>query len=358
MFNIKLLIGLVLIIGLFYFLDNNSFDSTFDAVANSSNQDYRTDAPQEAANNAPQEAANSAPQEAANNAPQEVTNNAFQEIANNIEPANSVELNASIDLDIDRRATTADANVVNAEAASAANVINADAAAANVGNNPNAANGINAGDNSNAANVANIANIIKAANAADTFNIAGVNIQDPAEQPVTPATPVNVSKNIPTEPVPQGAMNTMVNATIEPMTGGNNASINGSEQGSGSGMTGSSDASNGYSQSNNTQNAYPHAMSNSVASEIVNKIPEDATLADLQFDKSQLKDWFDTSVQQDFDNSYGDMFSLGVNTVGQSLKNASHDIRGIVPCPKINGVSPWGNSSIEPDYNITGLGCN
>lgn len=45
---------------------------------------------------------------------------------------------------------------------------------------------------------------------------------------------------------------------------------------------------------------------------------------------------------------------IGVNTIGSSLKNASHDLRGSPPCPKFV-VSPWMQSSIEPDLNIMGL---
>lgn len=47
---------------------------------------------------------------------------------------------------------------------------------------------------------------------------------------------------------------------------------------------------------------------------------------------------------------------MGVNTVGSSLRNATHDIRGDIPNPKIN-VSPWMQSTIEPDTNIKGI-CN
>lgn len=47
---------------------------------------------------------------------------------------------------------------------------------------------------------------------------------------------------------------------------------------------------------------------------------------------------------------------MGVNTVGNTLKNGTHDIRGDIPNPRIN-VSPWNNSSIEPDTNIRGI-CN
>jgi hypothetical protein len=41
---------------------------------------------------------------------------------------------------------------------------------------------------------------------------------------------------------------------------------------------------------------------------------------------------------------------IGVNTVGQSLRNASWDLRSEPPNPQVN-VSPWLNSTIEPDVN-------
>jgi hypothetical protein len=40
----------------------------------------------------------------------------------------------------------------------------------------------------------------------------------------------------------------------------------------------------------------------------------------------------------------------GVDTVGQSLRNPSYDIRGETPNPRFN-VSPWMQSTIEPDLN-------
>ena len=46
---------------------------------------------------------------------------------------------------------------------------------------------------------------------------------------------------------------------------------------------------------------------------------------------------------------------IGVNTVGQTLKNPSHDIRGTIYCPKIANVSPWQQSTIEPDFNLKSL---
>lgn len=42
---------------------------------------------------------------------------------------------------------------------------------------------------------------------------------------------------------------------------------------------------------------------------------------------------------------------VGVNTISTTLKNPSHDIRGTPPNPKYP-VSPWSNSSFEPDTNL------
>jgi hypothetical protein len=47
-------------------------------------------------------------------------------------------------------------------------------------------------------------------------------------------------------------------------------------------------------------------------------------------------------------------YIIGINTVGQSLKNATYDIRGTIPNHKFS-VSPWGNSTMEPDFNIKPL---
>ena len=71
------------------------------------------------------------------------------------------------------------------------------------------------------------------------------------------------------------------------------------------------------------------------------------------------KDWFqskDIEINKDNLDDLVDVnkYSVGINTVGQSLKNASHDLRAAPPNPK-NVVSPWMQSSIEPDYNIKNI---
>ena len=67
--------------------------------------------------------------------------------------------------------------------------------------------------------------------------------------------------------------------------------------------------------------------------------------------------WFNTDFSQAKQNIKDQelidtrKFSFGVNTVGQSLKNPTYDLRGTIPNPKFQ-VSAWNNSSYEADYNI------
>ena len=100
-------------------------------------------------------------------------------------------------------------------------------------------------------------------------------------------------------------------------------------------------------------------------------IPQQARPDEVPINKNNLKkydakdflpkeinsQWFDTDFSQAKYNVNDDKlinterYVIGVNTVGQSLKNASYDIRGTVPNPKFT-VSPWNNSTYEPDFNI------
>ena len=124
-------------------------------------------------------------------------------------------------------------------------------------------------------------------------------------------------------------------------------------------------------------------MSDSVIDEIVSEIsqrhkdPRDFTykkknythrsqedIADLfnvdkMLPKEKRADWFDTDPLMDAQQFKGSNLiqpkdQLGVNTIGSSKKNATHDIRGDIINPKIR-VSPWGNSSIDEDTNIRGF---
>ena len=65
------------------------------------------------------------------------------------------------------------------------------------------------------------------------------------------------------------------------------------------------------------------------------------------------KEWFDDPQTTSIKNSH--MLNIyrpiGVNTIMTSLKNPSHDIRGTPPNPRYV-VSPWMQSSYEPDLNL------
>jgi len=74
--------------------------------------------------------------------------------------------------------------------------------------------------------------------------------------------------------------------------------------------------------------------------------------------KEEEKDWFETIETVDVKNSHliNIYKPIGVNTIGSSQKNATYDIRGTdkAVCPKFV-VSPWMQSSIEPDRNMKSL---
>jgi len=78
---------------------------------------------------------------------------------------------------------------------------------------------------------------------------------------------------------------------------------------------------------------------------------------DLLPTKSDQK-WFenpDVGIKIEDANLLSDAVQkVGVDTVGQTRKNPSYDIRGTVPCPKFQ-ISPWNNSTTEPDYNLKSL---
>lgn len=103
-------------------------------------------------------------------------------------------------------------------------------------------------------------------------------------------------------------------------------------------------------------------------------VPSDATVDKIDFNRNNVTEydakqylpqevndeWFDTDFTQskytlnDDKMIQTDRYVIGVNTVGQTLKNPSYDIRGTIPNPKYT-VSPWMNSTYEPDNNIKPL---
>lgn len=74
--------------------------------------------------------------------------------------------------------------------------------------------------------------------------------------------------------------------------------------------------------------------------------------------QEEEKDWFETIETVDVKNSHliNIYKPIGVNTIGSCQKNATYDLRGTdkAICPKFV-VSPWMQSSIEPDRSMKSL---
>ena len=108
--------------------------------------------------------------------------------------------------------------------------------------------------------------------------------------------------------------------------------------------------------------AYDNALPSDMTADAVNMNANNVKNYDAKdFLPQEVNDqWFDTDFSQAKYNLNEnklintDKYIIGVNTVGQSLKNASYDIRGTVANPKYS-VSPWNNSTYEPDYNLKPL---
>jgi hypothetical protein len=104
----------------------------------------------------------------------------------------------------------------------------------------------------------------------------------------------------------------------------------------------------------------------SVTAQNMQKLVAENEKNKLNFNSSELlpkevnNDWFETDLSHaevnvnDENLIVTDRYITGVNTVGQSLKNPSYDIRASPACPKFT-VSPWQQSTIEPDFNIKPL---
>lgn len=109
-------------------------------------------------------------------------------------------------------------------------------------------------------------------------------------------------------------------------------------------------------------NAFERPVPNSADTDVVDLNKNNVTNynATDYLPKEINDDWFNTDFSQakykmnDDKLINTDKYVVGVNTIGQSLKNASYDIRGAINVPKYT-VSPWNNSTTEPDYNIKPL---
>lgn len=113
-------------------------------------------------------------------------------------------------------------------------------------------------------------------------------------------------------------------------------------------------------------NANINEKDTSVTAQNMKKLMDENEKNKLKFNAGDLlprevnQDWFETDFSHaqvgvdDANLVTTDRYIVGVNTVGNSLKNPSYDIRSAPPCPKFV-VSPFLNSTIEPDFNIKGF---
>ena len=112
-----------------------------------------------------------------------------------------------------------------------------------------------------------------------------------------------------------------------------------------------------------TEGADINSAGTSVTAQNMEKLMKENEKNKLKFDAGTLlpkevnDEWFETDfghAQVNVDDSnliVTDRYITGVNTVGQSLKNPSWDLRAAPACPKMT-VSPWLQSTIEPDFNL------
>ena len=112
-----------------------------------------------------------------------------------------------------------------------------------------------------------------------------------------------------------------------------------------------------------TEGADVNSAGTSVTAQNMEKLMKENDKNKLKFDAGTLlpkevnDEWFETDfghAQVNVDDSnliVTDRYITGVNTVGQSLKNPSWDLRAAPACPKMT-VSPWLQSTIEPDFNL------
>lgn len=164
-----------------------------------------------------------------------------------------------------------------------------------------------------------------------------------SSQPVP--TPLTIQSVSSPAPGPSDALNALYNSNLK-----------GSESTSGF----SSNTSNvGYAADYNQGYTLGINSSDPALSKFTSQAPPQKTPLisdDLLPKKSE--NWFETpSVGTKIDdaNLLADaIFKTGIDTVGSTRKNPSYDIRGNIANPKFP-VSPWNNSSYEPDNNLRGL---
>jgi len=113
-----------------------------------------------------------------------------------------------------------------------------------------------------------------------------------------------------------------------------------------------------FDQDNSYMLMDPNGLMDEKFKKVMNKETRPVLVSGDLLPKDEIKDWFqvpnkDFNLMQAVDLEVPEI-KIGIDTVGQSRKNATYDLRAAPPNPKFT-VSPWSNSTIEPDYNTKPL---
>ena len=106
------------------------------------------------------------------------------------------------------------------------------------------------------------------------------------------------------------------------------------------------------------QDPEPAPVAASGAESAGNCYPRDQLSADDLLPKDKNSQWAEVNPEGQGElkdrNFVEAGWHFGINTVGQSLRNANYQIRSEVPNPQVK-VSPWNQSTIGPDTNRQAL---
>ena len=106
-------------------------------------------------------------------------------------------------------------------------------------------------------------------------------------------------------------------------------------------------------------NSYTLGVDQAQANPSGRQMQTSADLRPQEMNSGWFNSPYDRESQLDIENgnllaSATAQAKIGIDTIGQSLRNASYDIRGSVAIPKFD-IGPFNNSTIEYDYNIKAL---
>lgn len=113
-------------------------------------------------------------------------------------------------------------------------------------------------------------------------------------------------------------------------------------------------ANNNFKPLDETGNDYAEFNHDKTMKQNKDCSPEELFDIDNYLPKEVNKDWFEVQpepISVKNKKLINVIKPMSIDTVGTSKKGAGWDLRGTIPNPK-KCVSPWNNSSIEPDDNI------